>query len=111
MALIDDVKAICDRLAPLGWRNLLKAATAGQLDIQQGTAAALKKALSAKLTTVDRTVAGFEDFNPDGQWGISPGQPSQSLLYHALANPHVVRDGNGAALGGFPTLAEIETVE
>jgi len=27
MALIDDVKNLCDRLAPLGWRDLLLAVT------------------------------------------------------------------------------------
>src|SRR2546430_3477645 len=41
----------------------------------------------------------------------SAGQPARSVLYHALASPHVVQDPVGARLGGFPTAAEIETVE
>ncbi len=42
MALIDDVKTICDRLFQLGWRDLLLDVTHGQLDIIQSTAGALK---------------------------------------------------------------------
>lgn len=29
MALIDDMKALCDRLAPLGWRDVLLNVTGG----------------------------------------------------------------------------------
>jgi hypothetical protein len=111
MALIDDVKGICDRLAPLGWARLLKAITTPPLNIEQKTPAALKTALSASLAKIDRTVPGFEDFDPDGQCGITPGMPSQSLLYHALATPRVVRDANGALLKGFPSIEEIEVIE
>jgi hypothetical protein len=111
MALIDEVKAICDRLAPLGWGGLLKAVSGGALDIAQKTPQALQKAMTAQLSRIDRTVLGFEDFDKDGDKGISAGQPSQSLLYHALASPGVVRDAKSALLKGFPTLAEIETVE
>ncbi len=111
MALIDDVKAICDRLAPLGWRDLLKAATTPALDIEQKTPQALQKALELPLTHIDRTLPGFEDFNLAGARGITAGNPSQSLLYHALASPRVVRDANGALLKGWPTLPEIETIE
>src|SRR5947209_10405975 len=87
MALIDDVKAICDRLAPLGWRGLLKKASGNKLDILQATPAALKAALVAPLQTIDRTLPGFEDFDKDAARGIMAGKPSQSLLYHALASP------------------------
>lgn len=34
MASIDDVKALCDRLAPLGWRDLLLNVTGGQFGIK-----------------------------------------------------------------------------
>ena len=47
MALIDDVKDVCDRLAPLGWRDLLKAVTNDALDIKQLTKAKLKEALKS----------------------------------------------------------------
>jgi hypothetical protein len=111
MALIDEVKTVCDRLAPLGWRGLLKAATGGGLDIAQADPAALKAALTSAVPHVDRSLPGFEDFDAAGSRGITAGKPSQSLLYHALASPRVVRGADGALLGGFPTLAEIEAVE
>jgi len=66
MALIDDVKAICDRLAPLDWRNALLNLTNGQLDIQKPTSAALRTELTKTLTAIDRTAVGFTDFSLTG---------------------------------------------
>ena len=106
MALIDDVKAACDRLAPLGWRNVLLGITGGQLDIQKPTSAALKTELTKTLTAIDRTATGFTDFSLSGARAISAGSPASSLLYHALASPNVT-----AGVSGFPTLKEIESVE
>ena len=37
MALIDEVKKVCDRLAPLAWRDLMLAITNNALDILQST--------------------------------------------------------------------------
>lgn len=110
MLLIDDIKEICDRLAPLGWRDLIKAVTNDELDIQQATAAELLDALTKDLSPVKQRF-GFEDFHPNGQRGITAGLPARSVLYHALASPNVVRAPGGALLGGFPTLADIEKVE
>lgn len=106
MALIDEVKAICDRLAPLGWRDLLLNVTGGRLDILRPTSAALKTELTKTLTSIDRTVAGFSDFSLSGTKAITAGSPADSLLYHALASPNVT-----AGISEFPTLKEIETVE
>ncbi len=63
MSLTGDVKTICDRLAPLGWRELLLAVTNNALDISQPTNAKLKTALTTPLTTIDRSMRGFEDFH------------------------------------------------
>jgi len=106
MALIDDVKTICDRLGPLGLRSALLTVTGGQLDIQKPTAAALKTELTKNLTAIDRTRGGFTDFALSGASAIKAGSPANSLLYHALASPNVK-----GGLSGFPTLKEIETVE
>ena len=111
MALIDDVKALCDQLALLGWRDLLLAVTKQQLDILQANAAALKEEVQKPLTQIDTSFPGFEDFGSSKTRGITAGTPSRSLLYHALASPRVVRDGDGNLLRGFPTIPEIETVE
>lgn len=111
MPLIDQVKAICDRLGPLGWQAFLKAATGDQLNIQQNTNAALKTQLSRNLTSIDRSLPGLADFSPTGNQGITPGQAARSLLYHALASPLVVRDHLGNAFGGFPTPAELDIIE
>ena len=102
MALIDDVKAVCDRLAPLGWRNMLLEVTGGQLDILKPTSAALKAELTKTLTAIDRTVTGFTDFSLSGTKSIVAGSPADSLLYHALASPNVTE-----GLSGFPTYRKL----
>ena len=89
MSLMDDVKKVCDRLAPLGWKDLLLTVTNNALDISQPTTAKLKKALGLPLATIDRTVSGFEDFHRTANQAITGGRPAHSLLYHALASPDV----------------------
>lgn len=111
MALIDQIKALCDRMAPLGWAEFLRAATAQSLDIRQPTAAALRTELTKTLSGTDRTLTGLEDFSTEGRAAATAGEPSLSLLYHALASPLVVRDHTGKMFGGFATPAEIETLE
>jgi hypothetical protein len=111
MPLIDELQTVCNRLAPLGWRDLLLAVTAGQLDIVQSTTAALRAELAQDLPVIDRSHPGFEDFSRDGRQGITPGVPARSLVYHALASPNVLNDGAGVKLRGFPTLRELEVVE
>jgi hypothetical protein len=105
MALIDEVKAICDRLAPFGWAELLRE---HGLDI---TAANLKQELTKNLPNIKRTVRGFEDFALEGKQGIEPGHPARSLLYHALASPNVLTRIDGSDIKKFPTLAELDTIE
>jgi len=104
MTLIDNATAICKRLAPGGWHNLL---LKHGLDI---LAPCLATELRKPLTHIDRTLAGFEDFCPTGQHGIEPGKPAQSLLYHALASPNVTHDAQGTPLQDYPTTAELETL-
>ncbi|MEI8381510.1 MAG: hypothetical protein WCJ09_15385 [Planctomycetota bacterium] len=106
--LIEGVSAVCRRLAPLGWRELLLDATDGEFDL---LAADLSLELGKPLSRIDRTCRGFGDFARHGDRVISPGEPDRSLLYHALAAPSVVASSDGQKLRGFPTLAEIETVE
>lgn len=105
MALIDDVTAACERLAPAGWGGLL---AAHGLDIG---AADLRTELLRELADIDRDVPGFEDFAEEGTRGIEPGRPAQSLLYHAFASPNVLTQVSGQPLEAFPTLDEIDAVE
>lgn len=105
MSLIDEVKQICDRLAQHGWRDLL---LYHGLDI---TASNLKQEFAKELQNLDRDIKGFEDFALEGKRGIEPGNPAQSLFFHSLASPSVVKGANGSDLTAFPTLAELETVE
>ncbi|MFI0848968.1 hypothetical protein [Mesorhizobium sp. IMUNJ 23232] len=107
-SLIDPVTAMRERLAPLGWRQLLLDVTGGDLDIGADDLAA---ALAKPLPRIDRSYPGFGDFWVAGVRAVEPGNPDKSLLYHALASPTVVADRAGKELGGFPTLAEIEAVE
>lgn len=113
MALIDDVKTVCDRLAPRGWRQLLRDVTSDQLDISQSSASKLRNEL-IKPVTVDRTVTGFEDFRASANRGATAGKPSHSLLYHALASPNVHPTSDGDTSGvqkDYPTLDELEIIE
>jgi hypothetical protein len=106
--LIDSVAAACNRLAPLGWRQMMLDVTGGELDI---TAPDLHAQLVKKLAHIDRAYPGFGDFDAAGTRGIEAGVPDRSLLYHAFASPTVVANRTGTELGGFPTLAEIDAVE
>lgn len=104
MALIDDVKQVCDRLAPQGWGPLL---------LKQGldiTSQDLRNELDKELLGIDRDIPGFEDFAFEGIRGIEPGNPNRSLLYHALASPNVLQV-DGVDLGEYPTLQDLEIVE
>lgn len=109
MSLIDQVREILDRLAPLGWRDLLLKVSNNKLDIAGATAAKLAGALASG--DVDRSIAGFGDFALGDTQGIAPGDPARSLIYHALASPAVLTDGSGNPLRGFPSLYELEIVE
>lgn len=105
MALIDEVKTICARLAPFGWAELLKE---HGLDI---SAANLKKELARELPQIKRRMRGFEDFALEGIRGIEPGHPARSLLYHAFASPNVLTRIDGSDIKKFPTLAELDVIE
>lgn len=108
MALIDDVKQICTRLASQGWRNLL---LQHELDI---TASDLNQELSKNLTAINRKLKGFEDFSLDGIRGIEPGSPARSLLYHAFASSAVHLTPDNETISNaevYPTLAELDIIE
>ncbi len=81
--MLNEVKTVLDRLGRAGWRNYLLE-TQG-LDI---CAPELAAELSKELK-INREVPGFEDFAPQGQRAIEPGDPARSLLYHALASRNV----------------------
>jgi len=107
VTLIDRVRMTCEELAPHGWRDLLLDVTHGALDLRARDLAA---ELSKPLPAIDRTLPGFEDFAPSGERGIEQGAPARSLLYHALASPHV-QSVRGKPLGVFPTRLQLEEVE
>jgi hypothetical protein len=105
MPLIDRVWDVCRRMDGLGWRDYLLRVS--DLDIRQAGTAALAEELARPLTRIQRTAPGFRDFAAEGVRGIEPGNPSHSLLFHALASPQV---GSGQVTG-FPTSDDIEWVE
>lgn len=114
MALIDEVKAICDRLAPLGWRDLLLAVTNNGLDISQPTTGKLRVALTTTLPTIDRGKRGFEDFHSAGAHAITGGQPSHSLLYHAFGSSGVHPTSTGTPSPNptdYPMLEDLDVIE
>lgn len=105
MTLLADLEGLLARLAPLGWQSLL---AAHGIDL---AAADLEAELLRELPTIDRELDGFEDFTLRGRRGIQPGDAAGSLLFHALASPRVLTTPSGEALGGFPTLGELDLVE
>ncbi len=110
MTLLSDVKAVCDNLAPKGWRKLLLDVTQNALDIQQPSEAALKAELGKALAFIKRQHPGLEDFDRHASQGIAPGAPARSLLYHVLASPQVVLPGAPPA-EAYPTLEQLDTIE
>lgn len=110
MALMDDVKEICDRLSDHGWRELMLSRTNGVMDIRQNSLANLRTALLKDIEQIDRS-GPFSDLHLDCQRAIEPGDPARSLLYHALANPRVLRGKDGRMLGMFPSEDDIDTIE
>src|SRR5262249_39235333 len=102
----DDVLQMLRSLAP-GWRDLFRRVAGIDLG-----AADLKTELQ-KARTVDRTVPGFEDFAPQSDRGIAPGDPALSLVYHALASPrvHPTAGGEPASPETYPDLADLDRLE
>ncbi len=114
MALITDVKKICDRLADAGWQALM---LKHGIDIKQVSDEALARVLDVEVD-VDLSISGFEDFVASRARGIEPGNPAASLLYHALASPNVSRVPEQAtplgalsqAITDFPTVEELDII-
>ena len=92
--LIEGVAQACRRLAPLGWGEMLKDATGGQLDI---AAADLKDELNKPLA-IDRTYPGFGDFALSATRAVEPGIPDRSLLYQRSLRPPSLRTGRVSIL-------------
>jgi hypothetical protein len=117
MTILEQVAAMCRRLAPKGWGRLL-AVHGLRLDSSTlNDPRKLAKELKRTLSGIDRTVKGFEDFSPAGSRGIEGGRPGCSLLYHALASPMVhpfiegMPDGSYPDDSYYPTLRELDTLE
>src|SRR5712691_13536441 len=100
MALIDDITAICRRLANKGWAELLNRHGL-KLDEPE-----LASELARELPAIDRAQPGFEDFTSAGKRAIEPGKPAACLLYHALASPnvHPTLNGEPGLPDAYPTL-------
>jgi hypothetical protein len=107
MTLINDLKDICQRLAGMGWQDLLRR---HGLDLG---AADLAAELARPLVGINRNLPGFGDFTTAGMRGIEPGRPAASLLYHALASPnvHPTPDGDPASADAYPLLSDLDTIE
>jgi hypothetical protein len=105
MPLIDTVRTAIDRLAPRGWKAMMQLHGL-RLDAPD-LAAELRRPLvdAGGKSTIDRTVAGFEDFSPNGTAAIEPGDPALSLLYLALDIPNVY-----PILAGYSTDEDCATI-
>ena len=112
MSLTNEVKGILSELINNddGWAQLL-ALHGWTFDVSAMSEAEFEDKLLNHPLTVDRSIAGFQDFASDSSRMIVPGRPSRSLLYHALASPNVVEHVNHTLLVVYPTLKQIDLVE
>src|SRR5216683_2829045 len=112
MHIFDAVRLVINRLAPRGWQQLL-ALHGLRLDAAELASELTRPLANTKgESTIDREVPGFDDFCPSGLRAIEPGKPALSLLYHALASPHVYPSVVGARTDqDFPTLEELDVIE
>src|SRR3984885_4257427 len=112
MALIDDLWRISRKLARRGWSDLFALHGLRLDDTTLRTPSLLSRELNRTLPSIDRTVAGFEDFSPTGCRGVQPGEPNRSLLFHAFASPLVrplVEDETDDR--NYPSLEELDIIE
>jgi hypothetical protein len=106
--LEDDALAVL-RSLHADWRALFLR-VAG-LDL---AAANLKQELLAGGRQIDRHgIPGFADFALQSDRGIYPGDPAQSLVYHALASPcvHPTADRSPADSALYPDLKALDLLE
>lgn len=70
VTLIDEVRTVIHRLAPRGWKHLMKAH--GLVLDAADLATELRRPLIdvAGKSTIDRKLAGFEDLSPNGASAI-----------------------------------------
>ena len=112
MALIHDVKAICDRLAPLGWRELLRATTGNALDIDKPTASALQQELTKAIAIINRSVPRIRGLRLVREQrccgGATVAKPSLPRTREPIGN---TRPSGNNAERSFPTPLEIDLLE
>ncbi len=115
MPLINEVKQVILDIMndDNGWGELFQhhGWNFSSQDVSNMSEDLLKRALLDTVLTVDRSISDFEDFAVDGNRMISPGQPSRSLLYHALASCNVVERPDGTELNAFPSMKQMNHVE
>ena len=67
----------------------------------------LKVDTSQTALNINRSLEGFDEFAIEGDAAICPGDPSLSLLYHALMHPGITHE----AISYWPDLEEIDALE
>ena len=112
MALLNQVRTVCERLVDCGWNTVLKLHGLELETAVRYDDIGLADALVAPLQ-VDRNVPGFRDFTKAGNQAITPGNPAASLLYHAMASPLVHPDGTSTAANpeAYPSIEDLDIVE
>src|ERR1700682_447262 len=103
--LLSQVQDVCQRLADLGWEDLL--AHHG-LDIKSDD---LASELSKRLPDINRDAPGFEDCALEGYRAIEPGNPAHSLLFHAFSSSQVTTDHQGHPTEEYPTPSDLDIIE
>ncbi|PCJ14828.1 MAG: hypothetical protein COB04_14275 [Gammaproteobacteria bacterium] len=115
MLLIERIKQSLEVLFEQddAWPNLLShhGWPISLADLQSMSTDQLESALLSTELKVDRSLTGFKDFISNSERLVSPGKPFASLLYHALASPHVIEQADGFEIKIFPSIAVIEDVE
>lgn len=89
-----------------GWMNLLKHVTGVEFDVE-GQLDDFIRPIEIKAEW--REKQGFDDFG-GGQF-VTPGDPALSLLYHALASPHVRLLPEYDQPANYATLDQLDAIE
>lgn len=105
--VVDRFQEVLRWMEDHGWVQLLRDVTGHEFDRTQRPEGLVNVPIAIRPEWKDEP--GFDDFGGDN-W-ITPGDPAFSLIYHALASPHVLLPPAYDRAENYPTVAQLDAVE
>jgi hypothetical protein len=102
----ESFRAVLRWMEDHGWSELLEQVTGEAFD---GDRPLERWVAPVTVRTNFNDQPGFEDFG-GSQW-IAPGDPAMSLLYHALASPHVLLPSNHDVSANYASIKQLDAIE